>query len=220
MCRNMIRTLLAPVTRAESMNGRSFRERTSARITRATPGQPTIAITRMMFPTPAPRTAARMITSGRPGITRMTSVNRIRMFSIRPPRYPATSPTITPIAIVKNAEANPTRRATRLPHRSWLKISRPRASVPRMYVEPLGYPVQVPVADAHSYECAHEGGRGALYCPAVLYEYKSPRAVPNQTAGPTFAGSHHATASALLRGASALFHVRFAQLRGSASAHT
>src|SRR3970282_1931651 len=51
---------------------------TSARITRATPGQPTIEITRMMFPIPAPSTAARMITSGNPGITRMTSENRIR----------------------------------------------------------------------------------------------------------------------------------------------
>ena len=114
----MIRTLLAPVTRAESMNGRSFRERTSARITRATPGHPTIEITRMMFPTPAPRTAARMITRGRTGMTRITSVNRIRMDSTRPPKYPATSPTITPMEIVKIADANPTRRAMRLPHRS------------------------------------------------------------------------------------------------------
>src|SRR5213594_4310023 len=86
MWRNMIRTLLAPVTLAESMNGRSLMESTSARITRATPGHPTIEITRMMFPIPAPRTAARMITSGSPGITRITSVNRIRTDSTRPPR--------------------------------------------------------------------------------------------------------------------------------------
>src|SRR5713226_4444875 len=81
-CRNMIRTLLAPVTRADWMYGRSFRLRISDRMTRAVLGQARSAITRMMFQMLEPRTAARMMRSGNVGRTRMTSVKRMRTMSV------------------------------------------------------------------------------------------------------------------------------------------
>src|SRR3989304_4841890 len=115
---------------------------------------------------------------------------------------------MTPIEIVKNAEANPTRSATRLPQISWLKMSRPRASVPRTYVFPLAYPLRHALASASKYSWAQLGGRGARYWPEVLYEYTSPRYVPNQTASRTWFGSLHATGIALIPYGNVFFHVR------------
>ena len=46
-------------------------------------------------------------------------------------------------------------------------MSRPRASVPRMYMFPLGYPC-LRWFDGSRYEWAQLGARGATYWPDVL----------------------------------------------------
>ena len=71
----------APETRAASMNGRSFRLRTWARITRATPGHPKIASVMMMIQMLGRRISTKMRTIGRKGRTRKMSVVRISRVS-------------------------------------------------------------------------------------------------------------------------------------------
>ena len=53
--------------------------------------------------------------SGRNGMTRIQSVNDIRIFSTHPPRYPAMSPISVPITIVMNVPMSPTSSEMRAP---------------------------------------------------------------------------------------------------------
>ena len=58
------------------------------------------------------------------------SAMRISTASVQPPKYPATTPTETPIANVTDSTATVTIRDTRAPKISRLNMSRPSLSAP------------------------------------------------------------------------------------------
>ena len=60
----------------------------------------------------------------------MRSIRRITTLSIRPPTYPAISPSGTPTKRASTTEDTPTTSDTRLPWMTRLSMSRPSWSVP------------------------------------------------------------------------------------------
>ena len=82
----------APRARARSTYNRCLTVSTWARTTRAVDGHDVIPITKMMFHTDRPSTAASTIASGRNGITRNQSVMRISTESVQPPKNPDSDP--------------------------------------------------------------------------------------------------------------------------------
>ena len=115
MCLNMILAELAPVIFADSIYGLSFRDKVSALMVLAIPGQPIAAIAITIFQTDGPNIEANMITKGRKGRVSTTSAILMRMLSTLPPLYPDISPRIVPILIEKKAAENPTSRAIFVP---------------------------------------------------------------------------------------------------------
>ena len=65
-------------------------------------------ITKMMVQSPGLRNTLATITSTIHGIDDRKSTNRMRRSSIRPPAYPATRPTTTPIAVAAAIARMPT----------------------------------------------------------------------------------------------------------------
>ena len=84
-------------------------------MTRAVAGHEVIPMTRMMFSTDGPSTAASAIASGRNGITRNHSVTRMSTPPTRPPKNPATMPTHVPITIASTVAVRPMSRLIREP---------------------------------------------------------------------------------------------------------
>ena len=87
-------------------------------------------MTRMMFCTDGPRTAASTMARGRKGITRNHSVTRMSTESTAPPKKPATMPTAEPMTMARTVAASPTSSEMREPQMNCVMTSRPRWSVP------------------------------------------------------------------------------------------
>ena len=103
---------------------------TCARISLAVAGHDVTPITMMMFVTDRPITAASTIASGRKGMTRNHSVNRMSTEPGSPPKKPATMPTTEPITIAITVAASPTSRLMREPQTNCAQTLRLRLSVP------------------------------------------------------------------------------------------
>ena len=71
------------------------------------------------------------IINGSVGITRKTSVKRLRAWSHSPPRYAADTPTITDTAVAARPAASAMSSDSRVPKTSWEKMSCPIPVVPR-----------------------------------------------------------------------------------------
>ncbi len=127
----MILVCEAPATLAASMKGLCFRERVWALITLETPGHRNNAMIKTMVQMVSwPNSAASISTTSMVGMTMIMSASRIRSVSTNLPIYPATIPMAVPRTILINAAETPTRNATLVPARSWLRRSRPMKSVP------------------------------------------------------------------------------------------
>ena len=100
------------------------------RTSRAVPGHEVMPMTTMMLIREAPSTVARTIASGRNGITRNQSVNRLSTRPNPPRKYPDMIPITVPINIDMTVAASPTTRLIRAPHTIRARIERPLSSVP------------------------------------------------------------------------------------------
>ena len=93
----MITPSVAPSARAATTKSRVRSVSASARICRAMPAHPESARASTMLSSVGPN---RPVTSNRRskgGNARITSVSRISVASVRPPKYPAVRPTATPM---------------------------------------------------------------------------------------------------------------------------
>ena len=84
MCTNIVRTWLAPSTRAASTYDRVRSDRTCARITRPVSRHSSKVITRTVFQMLGPRNATSTMAIGRKGIPKATSARRIKIVSTHP----------------------------------------------------------------------------------------------------------------------------------------
>src|SRR5262252_10292960 len=75
----------------------------------------------------------------KPGIDCTASMKRWTMRSTVPPAYALTVPTMTPTPVASRTDKHPTQSEMRDPYRIRLRISRPRLSVPRGWVQLGGW---------------------------------------------------------------------------------
>ena len=104
-----------------------------ARISRAVADQPVTPITMMtamIRGTVGGNTTARTIASGRYGMTRNHSVNRLRMPPVGPRKWPEPMPIRVPITIAITVAQRPTSSEMRLPQITIVSTDRPALSVP------------------------------------------------------------------------------------------
>ena len=127
----MIRHVDSPVARAAWMKSRRRSESVCARSTRAPHAHPVAASTRATVTEPASGSwLTMMMTSGRPGSTRKMVDSADSASSLRPPRNPAVTPTITASAVAATPATNPTTSTGRVPTSSCESTSWPRWVVP------------------------------------------------------------------------------------------
>src|SRR5690606_27602133 len=128
--RNMIRSGRSPVTTAAATKSLPRIDLACARSTRAEPAQPVITRTRTTVEVPGGRNAARMTSSGRPGSSRKTFVNRVSASSTSRPKYADARPTRMAMPVAASPTVNPTNIEERAPHRVSARTSCPFVVVP------------------------------------------------------------------------------------------
>ena len=115
MWRSSSRPPRTPSPRAASTNSLPLSASTWARVWRAMPTQPVSPMAMKMFSSPAPSIDITRMTNSRRGNAYMTSMKRVRITSVRPPRYPEIAPIGTPIATTSNWAPRPTSIEMRAP---------------------------------------------------------------------------------------------------------
>lgn len=130
MCLKIILALLAPSARAASTNSCSRKDRNWPLTILASPGHEVSPITSIMLKILLSTIDTIVISKKKVGNDMTISVNRMRILSIAPPKYPANAPITVPSNTATPAATNPTDKLIRLPHITRLKRSLPMLSVP------------------------------------------------------------------------------------------
>ena len=125
MSTNMIRHGPAPSDLAASMYSFSFSESVWPRTILEMPAQEKNVITPITIARLGPNTAASASASTMKGNASTVSMNRARIVSTQPPKYPATRPMLTPATVAIAVVKIPTNSETRAPYRIRTSRSRP-----------------------------------------------------------------------------------------------
>ena len=131
MCRIIIRVFEAPATRASDTYSRLLSDSVSALTSRTAPGHEIIAKTPIRVQSPCPKTKTTTKMISKPGRMFHASTIRITTSSTIPPKKPDTRPIVVPTIMPVPTAATTTRTVTRAPAMILLRMSRPKASVPR-----------------------------------------------------------------------------------------
>ncbi len=115
------------------------------------------AMTAMITVRLGPSTTASESASTMYGKASTASVNRARIVSITPPKYPAIRPTTTPATVPIAVVTKPTNREMRAPYRIRMNRSRPVPSLPSQKPAVPG-PTGLPAASSPVFGYAMFGG--------------------------------------------------------------
>src|SRR3954454_22675632 len=117
-------------------------------------GHHTMTIAKKALRRPDPSAAATAMARKIGGKASVTSTQRIRTLSVRPPKNPAIDPTIVPIVTAERMTATDTGSVCLAPYSTRVNTSRLSASVPNQW-SPLGGCSRAPTASSGEYGAHH-----------------------------------------------------------------